>query len=126
MNGHDPFTSYDFPSVRLEGPAWTVVLYMPYHKSAESKGLFTLHSASGYRTENGITIDKLHGFCHVGRKLRTIWMHRISRIVDALTDVEVRDISDWLNGYVVSTNPSYETEHGYAPRPAENAHRLPH
>jgi N-acyl-D-aspartate/D-glutamate deacylase len=43
-----------------------------------------------------LEIEKVAGYCHERRKLRTIWLHRIRSVVDAATGEQIHDLAAWL------------------------------
>ena len=90
-------TFYDPPPVRLPGSEKLLRIQATSGKCPQKESLFTLHSAIGFRrADNSIEIEKIAGFCHDRRMLRTYWLHRIHQLVDAATSEEIHDLAAWI------------------------------
>ena len=88
---------YDPPPVRLTGPEKLLRIQATSGKCPQKESLFTLHSAIGFRrADNSIEIEKIAGFCHDRRMLRTYWLHRVHQLVDATTSEEIHDLATWI------------------------------
>jgi hypothetical protein len=90
--------SYEPPAIRIAGAEKLLKLQAVSGKVAQKESLFTLHSASGFRRGDGtVEIEKIAGYCHDRRMLRTYWLHRVHVLADAITGEEIDNLAEWIS-----------------------------
>ncbi len=116
----------DIPAIRMQGAERTVRLQISGARYSGKETLFTLHSASGFRRADGtVTLEKIAGYCHERRMLRTLWLHRVVAITDIATGEPITDIADWLKANEIVTALPYEPEAPHYLSPPANEDLAP-